>query len=249
MSFHESQSREAPAARPPGEKKHAKRWTWVVCGVGVAVLAAALARRPNEAVAFRILDGETRKPIPHVYVRLVERWTRLPIDRLNFPGLNSRRRTLKICDSGSIAITPSTKDFVVEFTARGYKSVSFRRGRPFDSIGYEKESTWCLEFARGTKEILIELDREADLDSSPSVPVLKMYTEEELRKLIAVGTSAAEVTNTFGPPKTWAPIDRNATLLVYTFSFGSPNPSRVAAFSVIITNGRIAKLRILADNF
>ena len=123
-----------------------------LCIVAFAVVMV-LSGCHGETVTFRVTDQDTGKPVPNVLVAVVDRWIRLPIERLHLPGITSQRTYLITSETGIVSIRLVAGDSAV-FVVPGYHSATFGRGRPFDQISY---SMGRISRVMPTNEVLLKL--------------------------------------------------------------------------------------------
>jgi hypothetical protein len=138
-----------------------KRTVWVVSLLLFAAILVVISfRSSGETVTFRVIDRKTTQPIPDAFAAVSERWTDLPVEKLNIRGLQRSRRRIIQGKNGYIRVDglPKKPDyhFQVTLLSQTHYQAIFTR-TDCDRINYPGDHGPTEELQKRAKVVTIAL--------------------------------------------------------------------------------------------
>jgi hypothetical protein len=123
----------------------------------------------GETVTFRVIDRNTGKPLTNAFVAISERWTKLPVEKLQISKLTRSRRRIIHGENGQIRVRglPSKPDYHFQLTllSRDHYQAIFTR-TDCDRINYPSDDRLTEELPTRKKIITVALEPVSD----PRIP-------------------------------------------------------------------------------
>jgi len=115
----------------------------------------------GESMTFRVVDRKTGKPLTNAFVAISERWTKLPVEKLQISSLTRSRRRIIRGEDGLIRVRglPSKPDYHFQLTvlSRDHYQAIFTR-TDCDRINYPSDDRLTEELHTRRELITVALE-------------------------------------------------------------------------------------------